>query len=134
MRIIVLILALQAAGINAFISAIWSVATSQMAADLEPMKKPNPPPEVVAKYNGLVVSSYLLLAASALCLTGGVLAMMRKGKVAALTLLLAAACSLSTALLLQGEPRSMGVFTAVLPVIVAGLAFLIRPAPAPTPV
>jgi hypothetical protein len=131
MRIVVLILALQAAGINAFISALWSVATSQMGGDLAPMKTPNPPPEVVAKYNGLFVSSYLLLGASALCLTAGGLAMMRKGKVAALTLLLAAACSLSTAALLHNEARSMGVVTAVLPVIVAGLAFLVRPAPAP---
>jgi hypothetical protein len=135
MRILVLLLALWATGINTFLGALAEVALDHRAGDLEPMKKPDPPPEVVAKYDALVRTAYLFHAMALLCAVGAFSVLFfRKGTPAAIVLLLATLCALVALLLFHSEAKPFAIMTAILTSIAGGLALWIKPGRSTSPI
>jgi hypothetical protein len=131
MRILVIVLALVGLLISGFIAMVWWSAANDPTGTIQlTMKIPNPPPELVARYNAMVTTIYLLFGNAALCVVGSIVAFLRKGQIAGLVLLLAGGLSLVGAVMIHSEAKMVAAFTGLLPLIAGGLAFLIKPAKA----
>jgi len=134
MRWVVLVLALAGAGGSGFVGFIWFGDAERLKPSVTVIRqqaKSNPQAQAaIQEFDSLHKASYFLMAGAPLGIIGGLLALSRRGILAALVLLLAFAgpAVLARDWLMEKSDRmvGLGIFTGAL-VLAALLAFFIRP-------